>query len=116
MSLLSLKNITYLYNSKESSGISNLNLTLKQGQIVALLGPSGSGKTTIQKIILNQLTPQAGSLEHDNIKVFSKASLTEESFHDLKPIDYLTTDISDVEKARELLLSLIHISEPTRPY
>ncbi len=103
MSLLSLKNIKYLYNSKESSGISNLNLSINKGEIVSLLGPSGSGKTTIQKIISHELTPQAGLLEHKNIKVFSKTKLTEQNFKDLKPIQYLTTEIDDIEKARELL-------------
>ncbi len=103
MSLISLKNIKYLYNSKESSGISNLSLTIKPGQIVSLLGPSGSGKTTIQKIILNELFPQSGHIIHNEIKVFSKENLEEQNFNDLKPLEYLTTKTKDLEKARELL-------------
>mgnify|MGYP000250170610 CR=1 FL=1 len=103
MTLLSLHNIKYLYNSKESSGISNLSLTIKRGEITSLIGPSGSGKTTIQKIVSGELTPQQGSIEKNDIKIFSKTNLNNEDFNDLDPINYLTQDIKDIEKARELL-------------
>lgn len=44
------------------SALSDLNLTLERGQIVALLGPNGSGKTTLIKLINGLLTPTQGEI------------------------------------------------------
>ncbi|MCE9682277.1 ABC transporter ATP-binding protein [Halomonas alkalisoli] len=39
-----------------------LNLTVKEGEVLALLGHNGAGKTTTMKLILGLLSPSAGSL------------------------------------------------------
>ena len=44
------------------SALTDLNLTLGRGQIVALLGPNGSGKTTLIKLINGLLTPTQGEI------------------------------------------------------
>ncbi len=38
----------------------DLNLTIKRGEITALMGPSGTGKTTLLRLITRQLIPQQG--------------------------------------------------------
>lgn len=40
----------------------NINLTIPQGKITAVLGPSGTGKTTLLKLIGGQLIPTAGEV------------------------------------------------------
>ncbi len=45
---------------KHHPALTNLNLTVPQGIIFALLGPNGSGKTTFLKLLLGQLRPSAG--------------------------------------------------------
>lgn len=47
--------------------LTNINLTLDQGQIVGLLGPNGSGKTTLIKLINGLLVPTSGELTINNI-------------------------------------------------
>src|SRR5450755_1904272 len=42
--------------------LSDLNLTVRQGEILMLLGPSGSGKTTTLKLINSMLTPSEGDV------------------------------------------------------
>ncbi|WP_131783180.1 ABC transporter ATP-binding protein [Legionella gresilensis] len=42
---------------------SDVNLTVKQGEILAIIGGSGSGKTTILRSLLMLLKPTAGSLK-----------------------------------------------------
>ena len=40
----------------------DITLTLRPGQTLGLVGPTGSGKSTLLRVLLRQLTPQAGSV------------------------------------------------------
>ncbi|MDY3918120.1 MAG: ATP-binding cassette domain-containing protein [Candidatus Limivivens sp.] len=51
--------------------LENLNLTLPEGGIYALMGPSGSGKTTLLHILLGLVKPDSGFLEGLEGKRFS---------------------------------------------
>lgn len=42
-----------------------LSLTIREGQITAIMGPSGTGKTTLLKLIAGQLTPDSGRILFD---------------------------------------------------
>src|SRR6201746_472112 len=44
--------------------LDDVNLTLKQGEIVGLLGRSGSGKSTLLRLIAGLAQPQGGSLSY----------------------------------------------------
>jgi phospholipid/cholesterol/gamma-HCH transport system ATP-binding protein len=41
---------------------SGIDMTVKRGQITAVMGPSGTGKTTLLRLIGGQLHPQAGTI------------------------------------------------------
>ena len=43
--------------------LKNINLEMKEGEILGLLGPSGSGKTTLVRSIMGMLTPKKGQIE-----------------------------------------------------
>ncbi|MDZ4741954.1 MAG: ABC transporter ATP-binding protein [Verrucomicrobiota bacterium] len=43
------------------TAVSNLDLTVSQGQVFGLLGPNGSGKSTTIKILLGLVSPTSGS-------------------------------------------------------
>lgn len=43
--------------------LENVDLTLKTGEVTALIGPSGSGKTTLARILLGLERPDAGCVE-----------------------------------------------------
>jgi len=42
--------------------LSDIQLDIKQGQIISLIGPNGAGKTTLIKIILGLIKPHTGSV------------------------------------------------------
>jgi lipoprotein-releasing system ATP-binding protein len=78
--ILSLKNITRTYHQGENAltVLNNLNLEIKQGEMVALVGPSGSGKTTLLQIAGLLDTPTSGEifLSGENISQASDAVRT----------------------------------------
>jgi subfamily B ATP-binding cassette protein MsbA len=57
--------------------LSNINLTIKKGDIIAIVGPSGSGKTTISSLLMRFYEPAEGSVLIDgkDIKDFTLSSL-----------------------------------------
>lgn len=58
---LSMKTVSFSYDN-ETSTITDITLTVKHGQKVALVGPSGSGKSTILKLFLGFYPPTHGNI------------------------------------------------------
>jgi ABC-type multidrug transport system fused ATPase/permease subunit len=56
------QNVSFKYPGVQDWAVKNLNLTLQQGQTVALVGPSGGGKSTIAALLLGLYHPQQGSI------------------------------------------------------
>ena len=50
-------------NYGQSLAVRNLDLTIGDGEILALLGPSGSGKTTALRLIAGFEVPDSGTVE-----------------------------------------------------
>lgn len=57
---LELKNVTRLF--MHGAGVDDATITIKQGEIVALVGLNGAGKTTLMKLALGMLHPETGSV------------------------------------------------------
>jgi ABC-type multidrug transport system fused ATPase/permease subunit len=74
---IEIKNITFTYPNGKSPVITNLNLTFKPGEKVAIVGENGAGKTTLVKLITRIYRPQVGevSLNEININELKKTSL-----------------------------------------
>lgn len=53
--------LTKYFNRGEVKALKNVNLKIKQGEIIALLGPNGAGKTTLLKILSTLILPTSGT-------------------------------------------------------
>ena len=61
------KNISLSYESTGKEALSNISLSIKSGESIALVGPSGSGKSTMIKILLGLYPPSSGELLFNKI-------------------------------------------------
>ncbi len=61
--IIELKNISKIYDKRNTGGISNLNLDIIEGEVLSILGPSGSGKSTLLNILSSKITDFSGELK-----------------------------------------------------
>jgi ATP-binding cassette, subfamily B, bacterial len=73
-------NLSFQYEGPKSPYVlKNINFTIPEGKITAIVGSSGSGKTTLMKLLLKFYEPTGGELfiNSDNINNISPKSLRE---------------------------------------
>ncbi|QUS57895.1 ABC transporter ATP-binding protein [Pseudovibrio brasiliensis] len=58
-----------LPNGDQVHALNNVNLNVKDGEIISVLGPSGCGKTTLLNIIAGFLRPTSGKIVRENVDV-----------------------------------------------
>lgn len=58
---IQLQNVDFSYDEKRKV-LNHINLTIKQGEVTALVGPSGSGKSTIAKLIAGLWDTTSGGI------------------------------------------------------
>ncbi|MGB7337345.1 MAG: ABC transporter ATP-binding protein [Phototrophicaceae bacterium] len=69
-------------------GISNVNLSVEQGEVFGFLGPNGAGKTTTQRVLMDIIHPSSGTA-----KIFGLDSQTD-GVAIRKRIGYLPGELS----------------------
>ena len=63
MSLIELKDLSVAYGSSEV--LSDVSLTVNQGEILTIVGPNGSGKTTLFRALIGSVNPSSGWIIRD---------------------------------------------------
>lgn len=60
--LISLKNINFKYDKDSDYVLKNINLSIKNGEKIAIVGINGSGKSTLAKLIQGLYVPTKGTI------------------------------------------------------
>jgi putative ABC transport system ATP-binding protein len=89
-----LKNVSKVYETGQENityGAKNINLTIREGDFMALVGPSGSGKTTLLNLIAGLLAPSTGEVFHKGEDI-THLTLEERTKHRLDYMGFIFQD------------------------
>jgi putative ABC transport system ATP-binding protein len=89
-----LIDVEKFYQASEENkvyGARHINLSIAEGEFMALVGPSGSGKTTVLNLIAGLLLPTGGNLKHGGTDITS-LSLEERTQHRLDYMGFIFQD------------------------
>jgi ATP-binding cassette subfamily B protein len=59
------ENVTYTYPGADAPAVDGVSLTLRRGELIALIGENGSGKTTLAALLTGLRTASSGSVTWD---------------------------------------------------
>ena len=102
--ILEIKNLSFGYQ-KDSLLFDNLNITLKKGEVKAIVGASGAGKSTIFELILQNLKPIGGTITCSRI-----SEVFQDPYSSFHPSYTLLNQIKDVAPLDELEIFLSSIN------
>ena len=70
--LLTVKNLSKSYwnDGLEIAVLRDINLTVKEGEVVAIVGPSGIGKSTLLNLLGTLDRPDSGVIEYEGLNPF----------------------------------------------
>ena len=113
--ILDVKNLSFGYE-KDSLLFDNFSISLKKGEVKAIVGASGAGKSTLFELILKNLKPFSGEIKSSSISQVFQDPYS--SFHpsytllnqiqDVAPLDSLNELLKSINLDYTLLLKLPH--------
>ena len=59
-SVIQIDQVSFFYGDRRI--LNQVNLTITQGDFMAIIGPNGGGKTTLIKLMLGLITPDSGTV------------------------------------------------------
>jgi ATP-binding cassette subfamily B protein len=66
---ITLTGVSFRYPGQEQRAVDDVSVTLRRGEVVALVGENGSGKSTLAKLITGLYLPEAGTVAWDGVDV-----------------------------------------------
>jgi phospholipid/cholesterol/gamma-HCH transport system ATP-binding protein len=77
--LIEIHDLHYSFGARHI--FKGLELTIRRGEVTAIMGPSGTGKTTLLRLITRQLVPDHGSILIDGVDI---ATLSNDELYKLR--------------------------------
>lgn len=77
-SVVTLHQVSFTYPGQDEPAVREVDLTIRRGQVVALVGENGSGKSTLAKLITGLYLPTHGSVRWDGVDL---AQVDEQSIY-----------------------------------
>ncbi len=113
--VLELKNVSFGY-SKDQPLFKDFSISLKKGEVKAIVGASGAGKSTLFELILENLIPFSGTISaskssevfQDPYSSFHPSYSILNQIEDVAPLDDAKSVLESINLEYELLLKLPH--------
>lgn len=67
--MIKVENVSYKYKNTNHKVLENINFSVKDGEIIAIVGQNGSGKSTIGRLIAGIAKLKEGSIIIDNLDI-----------------------------------------------
>ena len=75
--MIKIDNLSFKYKSSKQNILEDINLELKEGEVVSIIGKNGTGKSTLLKLISGLIKPCKGNILIDNLNVNDKKECKE---------------------------------------
>jgi ATP-binding cassette subfamily B protein len=62
---IQLDGVSFTYPSRQAPSLTDISLSIRKGEVIALVGENGSGKTTLTKLLAGLYSPSEGSIKWD---------------------------------------------------
>ena len=95
--ILELKGLSFRYHKNEPLIFDNLDLSVLEGESIAIIGPSGCGKSTLMKLMLGLFQPLTGKVQfkNDDINNIGLSSYRQQTGAVMQDDQLLSGTISD---------------------
>lgn len=115
--IIEISNLTFTYGAAEQPALKNINLTIYEGEYVALLGLNGAGKTTLQ-MCLNGVIPNMMMGDFEGTVKIAGLDTNEYPTRELAKVVGLVFDnpefqLSQMFVAEEIALGLENLGVPS---
>jgi ATP-binding cassette, subfamily B, bacterial len=65
--VITVEGVSFGYPGQDGPAVAGVSLTIRRGEVLALVGENGSGKSTLAKLLAGLYTPQAGRVRWDRV-------------------------------------------------
>jgi len=86
---IQFQNVSFAYDTKKEPILTDFDLKINSGEVIALVGYSGAGKTTIGKLLMRMYDPTEGKVLIDGVDISDLAKKTLRSLVGIVPQDPL---------------------------
>nr|MBA3907941.1 ABC transporter ATP-binding protein [Pseudonocardiales bacterium] len=64
---ITLEGVSFRYPGQDERALADISLTLRRGEVIALVGENGSGKSTLAKLLTGLYLPETGTVAWDGV-------------------------------------------------